>query len=95
MDLQEARDHFLVYFHDDAKVVKIAIIGGRENSDEFAACEEVVTILLYLMGAANQVQIVLLIEVLDDDLAERVADAAIVLAPVYHVLFGICWVRPK
>ena len=90
--MQEARDHFLVYFHDDAKVVKIAIISGRENGDEVGAGEEVVTILLHLMRAANQVQIVLLVEVLDDDLAERVADAAIVLAPVYHVLFGISWV---
>ena len=95
MDLQEARDHFLVDFHDDAEVVKVAIISRREYCDEFAARKEVVAILLHLMSAANQVQVVLLIEILDNDLAERVADTAVILTPVYHVLFRIGGVGPQ
>ena len=36
-----------------------------------------------------------MVEVFDDDLAESVADAAIVLTPVNHVLLGVGRVGPE
>lgn len=47
------------------------------------------------MGSANEVDVVLVVEVFDDDLAEGVGDTSVIFTPVDHVLLGVCRITPE
>jgi len=93
--LQEARDHILIYLHDDSHVVEVAVISCCENCDEFSTGKELVTIFLNLMGTTNQVQIILLVEVFDDHLSKGVRYTSVILTPIDYIFLRIGWVGPK
>lgn len=95
MNLHEGCDHVRLDFHDDAEVVEVTVVGRREYRNEVTVGKELVPILLDLMGAAYQIDVVLLIEVFDDNFAEGVGDTTVIFAPVDHVLLGIGWVGPQ
>ena len=93
--LQEACDHVFVDLHDDPQIVEIAVVGRCKDGDQLSASEELEPILLDLVRPADQVQVVLLVEVLDYYLPKSVRHTSIVLAPVNHVLFRVCRVTPQ
>lgn len=95
LNLHEGCDHVRLDFHDDAEVVEVTVVGRREYRHEVTVGKELVPILLDLMGAAYQIDVVLLIEVFDDNFAEGVGDTTVIFAPVDHVLLGIGWVGPQ
>ena len=88
-DLEGAHEG-LVDGHHGAGVVELsAVIWGGEKGDELPAGEELVSVLDDLVGAADEVEVVLVKELGDDVLAEGEGDAAIVLAPPVDVLVGV------
>ena len=70
--LQKACYHVFVHFHDDAEIVKVAVVGCCEDRDEFSACKELIAIFLDLMRPTYQIDVVFLIEVFDNYLAKGV-----------------------
>lgn len=95
LNLEERGDHVLVHLHYDAQVVEVAVICRREDRHQVPSREELVPVLLHLVCAAYQVQVVLLIEVLHDYFAERVGNSAVILAPINDVLLGVRRIRPE
>jgi len=93
--LQEARDHVLVYLHDHTQVVEVAVIGCCEDRHQFSASEELVAVFLDLVSAANQINVILLVEVLHDNFAERVTHTSVVFAPVDDVFLGVSRITPQ
>ena len=88
-DLEGAHEG-LVDGHHGAGVVELsAVIWGGEKGDELPAGEELVPVLDDLVGAADEVEVVLVKELGDDVLAEGEGDAAVVLAPPVDVLVGV------
>jgi hypothetical protein len=86
----EAAHQRFVHAHHRARVVELAaVVGGGEERHKLALAEELVAVFYDLVGAADQVDVVSIVELLHDVFAEREAHSAIVLAPVGHFLVGI------
>ena len=47
------------------------------------------------MSSANQVDVVLLIEILDNNFAKGVRNSAIVFTPINYIFFWVCRIRPQ
>lgn len=89
----EGAEQALVDRHHSTGIVKLSTVVGRtEQGDQLALGEEFVAILDHLVGAANQIHVVLLEEARDHIGAEREGHSAIVLAPSSDVLIGV---RPQ
>ena len=95
LDLQEGSYHVFVDFHDYPQIIKITVVCSCENRHEIAPREELVPVLLNLMGTTDKVDVVLLVEVADHHLAKGIGDASIILAPIYDVFLRISRVGPK
>ena len=68
--------------HQRTAVVELsAIVWRTEDGAKLSAAEELVAVLDDLMRSANKIYIVFLEELLDDGLAKRVRNTAVVLAP--------------
>ena len=93
--LKEAGHHVLVYLHDDSHVVEVAIVCCGKDCHEFSTGKELVTIFLDLMSAANQVEIIFLIEIFNNDFTKSVGDTTIILSPVDYVFLRVGGIRPQ
>ena len=79
--------------HQCTAVVELsAIVWRTEDGAKLSAAEELVAVLDDLMCSANKIYIVFLEELLDDGLAKRVRDTAVVLSPTR---LSFLRVRPK
>lgn len=68
----ERAQQCVVDAHHRTRIVKLsAVIRGREQGDQLPFCEEFVTVFHDLVGAANQVHVVLCEESRDDVATER------------------------
>ena len=83
--------HFVVFDEDDGALVVIfaAVIWRTEQSDKLSALEEFVSILHYLMRSANEIDIVLLVELAHYIFAECEADASIVVSVGFNASLRI------
>lgn len=89
----EAAHQRFIYAHHRAGIVELAaVVGRRKESDELALAEELVSVLNYLMSAADQVDVVSVIELLHDVFAEGKAHTTVVLTPFRHLFVGV---RPQ
>jgi len=70
--LEEARNHVFINIHDYAQIIEVTVICRREDCNEVSTSEELESIFLHLVSSANQVKIILLVEVFDDELSESV-----------------------
>ena len=95
LNLEEARHHVPIDLHDDAQIIKVAIICRGENSDQFSTGEELEAVLLHLVSAADQIEIILLVEIFDDNFAKRVADTAVIFAPVNDIFLRVGRIGPQ
>lgn len=92
-DDDKVADQVRVHHQDGGAVVEdVAVVGRRENGDQLAVGEELVAVLDDLVGAHNQIEVVLHQEALHDVAPEGVADAPIVGRPGAGGLVGI---RPE
>lgn len=74
VELQERVLHELVDFHDGRLVTAtVAVVGRREDGDDIAVVRPVVAVHDELMGSGDELQVVRMVELLRDVLAERVA----------------------
>jgi len=86
-------DQVVVHHKDGPAVVEdVAVVGGRENGDQLAVGEELVAILHHLVGADDQVELVLQQEALHYSSSKGVADSAIVGRPGAS---GLIRIRPE
>jgi hypothetical protein len=76
--------------HDSTRVVElVAVVRRAEDGDQLALREELVAILDDLMRAANQVEVMLAQELLDDVGTEGEGHTSVVLAPSDETFFGV------
>lgn len=86
-------DQFGVHHQNSSAVIKdVAVVRGRENGDQLAVGEELVAILDHLVGADNQVKLVLHEEALHYVGSKGEADTSIVGRPRSG---GLIRIRPK
>ena len=91
-NLERAQER-LVHTHHRTSIVELsAIVGRREEGDELALGEELVPVLHNLMGAADEIHVVLLQEAGDNIGPECEGDTAVVLRPAGDVLIRV---RPE
>ena len=95
LNLQKAGDHVFVHLHDDSEVVEVAVVRCCEDRHQFSTSKELVPVFLHLMRSADQVDVVLLIEVLHNDFSKSVRNSSVILAPVDYIFFWVCGVTPK
>ena len=93
--LQEVKRALELRVHDHHRgfVVELAaVIWRTEDGYEVTVAEKFVAFFDDLVRPANQINVVLFQKLLDLELAERVADASVVLAPVLDCLV---WIGPQ
>jgi len=79
-----------VHAHHGAGVIKLpTVIRRRKESNELPPSEKLVSVLNDLMGAANQVKIVLVQELSHNVLPKREGHAAVILSPPVDILIRI------
>ena len=79
-DLKAAHER-LIDGHHRARVVKLAaVIRRTKQGHELASLEEFVAVLHDLVSTANQVDVMLLVELAHDRLAESETDATVVIS---------------
>ena len=91
-DLEAAHESVVDAHHSACVVELTAVVGCGEQRDQLPLREELVAVFNHLMGAADQVDVVLLVEGRDNLLPEGERDSTVVLAPALHVLVGV---RPE
>lgn len=68
--------------HEGTRVVELAtVVGGAKHRHKLTTTEELIAIFYHLMGSTDEIDVVFLEELLDDSLAECVANTSIVLSP--------------
>jgi hypothetical protein len=86
----ERAEQALVNAHHGASIVELsAVVRRAEQSDKLALREELVPILDYLVGSANQVHVVLLEEARHHVGPEREGNTAIIFGPPGDVLIRV------
>lgn len=86
----EGAHQVVVDGHDSAGVVElVAVIGRGEDRDELALRKELISILDYLVGTADEIKVVFPEELFYDIGTEGEGDTTIVLSPSYETLLGI------
>lgn len=89
----EGAEQALIDAHHGTGVVEFAaVVGCAEKRNELSLREELVAVLDNLMGAANEVHIVLLQKARDDIRSEGERDTSIVFAPSSDIFVGV---RPE
>ena len=73
-------------------VKRSAVVRSREDGDQLSLGEEFVAVLDHLVGPADQIEVVLLEELLDDLWAERKAHSPAALVPGLYVFV---WIGPE
>lgn len=87
--LERAQEAFIDTHHGSSIIKLATIIWRAEQRDKLSFGEELVTILDYLVGTADQVHVVLLQEPRDDIGAECEGNTSIVFTPSRDVLVRI------
>ena len=92
LELQEGVFHELVHLHHSGLVAaSVAVVWSREHRDDVSVVGPVVAVHHKLMGSSDQLQVVRVVELLRDVLAERVAGTSRRDTPAASVVR----VRPK
>jgi len=91
-DLETAHEG-IIHAHHGTRIIKLStIVGSTEQGHELPLGKEFVPILYNLMGSADQINIVLLAECLNDFTTKSKTDSTIILTPALNVFIRI---RPK
>jgi hypothetical protein len=91
-DLEAAHER-LIDAHHGARVVEFAaVVRRRKERNQLPLAEKLVAILDYLMGSADQINVVAVRELGYDIFSKGEGNATVVLAPIVDVLVGV---RPK
>ena len=88
-NLERAHERF-IHTHHGPGVVKLAtVVGCREQGDQLPARKKLVAVFDNLVGAADEVQVVLMQKLSDNVLPKGERDTPIVFAPSVNLLVGI------
>lgn len=86
----EAAHEVVVDGHDGAGVVElVAVVRGGEDRDELTLCEELVSVLYYLVRTADQIEVVLSEEFFYNVGTEGEGYSTVVLTPTDEALFRV------
>lgn len=88
-DLKAAHERLVDRHHGGCVVEFSTIVWRREHRDEFPSCEELISIFDYLVGANNEIQLMLAKKLFDDIFPICEADASIIVSPTIHALARI------
>ena len=89
----EGADQVFVDAHQGTRVVELStVVGCGEDGDQLPFCEEFVALLDHLMGAADQVEVVLLAKDLHVVWSEGKGHSSFVLSPSLRIFVRI---RPQ
>jgi hypothetical protein len=88
-DLEAAHECVVDWHHGTCIVELATIVGSWEKSDELALGKELITVFHDLMGSADKVNVVLLVEGRDDFLTKSEGYTTVVLTPTLDIFVGI------
>ena len=76
--------------HHRSRVVKLAAVVWRtKQCDELPSLEELVPIFDNLMRSADEINVVLAVELADDVLAEGKTNTSVVITKLFHAALGV------
>lgn len=89
----EAAHERIINRHEGARIIEFStVVGSREHRDQLPSTEELVSVLDNLVGSTNKVNVILLQELFNHGLSERIADTSIIFSPA---ALGFLGVRPQ
>ena len=88
-DLERAHEGLVDGHHGTSVIELTAVVGSREEGDELALGEELVTVLNDLMGAADEIELLFLEEMSDDISTEGERDSTVGFVPAGDLFVGI------
>jgi len=86
----ETAHECLIDAHHGPRIVELAaVVGRREQRHKLPVAEELISVFDDLVRPADQVNLVLVVELSHDVFSEREANTSVVVAPVLHFFVGV------